>query len=29
MLIAQALVENLTVIGSDDRFDDYGVHRIW
>lgn len=29
MLIAQALVENLTVIGSDDRFDDYGVKRIW
>jgi PIN domain nuclease of toxin-antitoxin system len=29
MLIAQALAENLTVIGSDDRFDDYGVKRIW
>lgn len=29
MLIAQALEENLTVIGSDDRFDDYGVKRIW
>lgn len=29
MLIAQALVEDLTVIGSDDRFDDYGVKRIW
>lgn len=29
MLISQALVENLTVIGSDDRFDDYGVTRIW
>lgn len=29
MLIAQALVENLAVIGSDARFDDYGVKRIW
>jgi PIN domain nuclease of toxin-antitoxin system len=29
MLIAQALVENLTVIGSDDRFDDYGAQRVW
>ncbi len=29
MLIAQALMENLTVIGSDEWFDDYGVKRIW
>ncbi len=29
MLIAQALVEGLEVMGSDDRFDDYGVKRIW
>lgn len=29
MLIAQALEENLTVIGSDKIFDDYGVERIW
>ncbi len=29
MLIAQARVENLVVIGSDDCFDDYGVTRIW
>ena len=29
MLIAQALVENLTIIGSDDQFDAYGVKRIW
>lgn len=29
MLIAQALVENLAVIGKDQAFDDYGVKRIW
>jgi PIN domain nuclease of toxin-antitoxin system len=29
MLIAQALVENLTVIGSDEAFEAYGVSRIW
>jgi PIN domain nuclease of toxin-antitoxin system len=29
MLIAHALVENLSVIGSDERFDDYGVMRVW
>ena len=29
MLIAQALVEDLTVIGSDEVFDDYGVRRVW
>jgi len=29
MLIAQALVENLTVIGSDEVFDAYGVKRVW
>ncbi len=29
MLIAQALNDGLTVIGSDDRFDDYGVKRVW
>ena len=29
MLIAQAMNGNLTVIGSDNRFDDYGVKRIW
>ncbi len=29
MLIAQALVEDFTVIGSDKIFDDYGVKRIW
>ena len=29
MLIAQALVENLTVIGCDDAFDAYGVTRLW
>ncbi len=29
MLIAQALVEKLEVVGSDERFDDYGVTRVW
>jgi len=29
MLIAQALVENFSVIGCDDRFEDYGVTRVW
>lgn len=29
MLIAQALLKGLSVIGSDDRFDEYGVTRIW
>ena len=29
MLIAQALVENLTVIGSDEIFDAYRVKRVW
>lgn len=29
MLIAQALVENLTIVGNDDTFDAYGVQRIW
>ena len=29
MLVAQAVVENLTIIGSDDQFDAYGVKRIW
>lgn len=29
MLIAQALVGNLTVIGSDEMFDAYGVTRVW
>lgn len=29
MLIAQALAEGLDVIGSDARFDAYGVRRIW
>lgn len=29
MLIAQSLESGLAVIGSDDRFDDYGVERIW
>ena len=29
MLIAQALVEDLTVIGTDEVFDAYGVKRIW
>jgi len=29
MLIAQALVENLSVISSDDHFDLYGVKRLW
>ncbi len=29
MIIAQALNGGFTVIGSDERFDDYGVRRIW
>jgi PIN domain nuclease of toxin-antitoxin system len=29
MLIAQALVENLTIIGTDEAFDAYGVRRLW
>lgn len=29
MLIAQALVEGLGVIGSDAQFDAYGVRRVW
>ncbi len=29
MLIAQALVEGLEVIGSDGQFDAYGVRRVW
>lgn len=29
MLIAQALQGDFTVIGSDNRFDDYGVKRVW
>lgn len=29
MLIAQALSENLTVVGNDDAFDEYGVQRLW
>lgn len=29
MLIAQALAEGLGVVGSDEKFDDYGVERIW
>ncbi len=29
LLIAQALVEDLTVLGNDDRFDAYGVRRLW
>ncbi len=29
MLIAQALVEGLDLIGSDAQFDDYGVRRVW
>jgi PIN domain nuclease of toxin-antitoxin system len=29
MLIAQALNGGFTVIGSDSRFDDYGVKRVW
>ncbi len=29
MLIAQALSENLTVVGNDAAFDAYGVHRLW
>lgn len=29
LLIAQALRENLTVVGNDDAFDAYGVQRIW
>ena len=29
MLIAQALVEGLDVIGSDGQFDAYGVRRVW
>lgn len=29
MLVAQALDEGLDVIGSDERFDAYGVRRVW
>ena len=29
MLIAQALVENLTLISRDSKFDQYGVRRVW
>lgn len=29
LLVAQALVDGLTVIGNDAAFDDYGVTRLW
>jgi PIN domain nuclease of toxin-antitoxin system len=29
LLVAQALNEGLTVVGSDERFDAYGVRRVW
>lgn len=29
MLIAQALNENLTVVGNDEAFDAYGIQRLW
>jgi PIN domain nuclease of toxin-antitoxin system len=29
MLIAQSLVEDLSIIGCDEQFDDYGVKRVW
>jgi PIN domain nuclease of toxin-antitoxin system len=29
MLVAQALVEKLVILGADDTFDAYGVKRIW
>jgi PIN domain nuclease of toxin-antitoxin system len=29
LLIAQALKEEMTIVGSDDRFDAYGVKRVW
>ena len=29
MLIAQALSRNLTVVSIDERFDEYGVRRLW
>ena len=29
MMIAQALVEGMTIVGCDEVFDDYGVARIW
>lgn len=29
LIIAQAIVENLSVIGNDVAFDDYGVIRVW
>lgn len=29
LIIAQAIVENLPVISSDDKFSDYGIDRIW
>ncbi len=29
LLISQALLEKLTVVGADAAFDAYGVHRIW
>jgi len=29
LIIAQALVEGMRVVGGDPRFDDYGVPRIW
>jgi PIN domain nuclease of toxin-antitoxin system len=29
IIIAQALAENLSIIGSDAAFDAYGVERVW
>lgn len=29
MIIAQALSEDLTIVGNDAAFDDYGVQRLW
>ena len=29
LLIAQSMVENLPVVGSDSAFDQYGVQRLW
>jgi PIN domain nuclease of toxin-antitoxin system len=29
VIVAQALVENLPIVGRDQAFDSYGVQRIW
>ena len=29
LLVAQAIVEQISIISIDDKLDDYGIHRIW